>query len=110
MREFTITTELIYEPDTNWIAVKNIKTYNEDFEEVNKEIILTGEMAIGYRANELLKKYAAFCAERAAKEKALEEKQKQASIALAQRLLGKAGDGVVPVRSRCELTGQSSPD
>ena len=77
MSEFTITTELIYEPDTNWIAVKNVKTYSETGEEVNVEHILTGEMAIGYLSHELLKRYAAF-----------KEQQKQDRIALARRLLG----------------------
>lgn len=75
--EYTITTELIYEPAERWVAVTHQKVYTEDGALVDREIILTGEMAIGYRAHELLKRYAAF-----------KEQQKQDRIALARRLLG----------------------
>ena len=75
--EYTITSELIYEPPERWIAVKNVKTYTEDGTEVNREVILTGEMAIGCRVDGILKRYAAF-----------KEQQKQERIALARRLLG----------------------
>ncbi len=86
--EYTITTELSYDPPERWIAVKNVKTYTEDGTEVNREVILTGEMAIGYLAHELLKRYAAFKEQQRQDALALEEKQKQAAIAVAKRLLG----------------------
>lgn len=86
--EYTITTELSYDPPERWIAVKNVKTYTEDGTEVNREVILTGEMAIGYKAHELLKKYAAFKEQQRRDALEIEEKQKQAAIAVAKRLLG----------------------
>ena len=94
--EYTITTELSYDPPERWIAVKNVKTYTEDGAEVNREVILTGEMAIGYRAHELLKRYAAFKEQQRQDALALEEKQKQAAIAVAKRLLGNGNEVLAP--------------